>query len=73
MMITKEQEEAEDFVIKIYRLLQSENPEYRVSFFAFLTLASVISQEMGMTKEEFIHYAETVLENNRDIKVSELQ
>jgi len=73
MIISKEQEEAEDFVIKIYKLLQSENPKYRVSFFAFLTLAAVISQEMALSREEFIHYADTVLANNRDMKISELQ
>jgi len=72
-MFTKEQEEAEDFVIKVYRFLQQENPEYRVSFFSFLTLAAVISYEMGMSRDEFIHYADTVLENNRDMKMSELQ
>jgi hypothetical protein len=72
-MFTKEQEEAEDFVIKVYKFLQQENPEYRVSFFSFLTLAAVISHEMGMGRDEFIHYADTVLENNRDMKMSELQ
>lgn len=72
-MFTKEQEEAEDFVIKIYKFLQQENPEYRISFFSFLTLAAVISHEMGMSRDEFIHYADTVLENNRDMKMSELQ
>jgi hypothetical protein len=28
---------------------------------------------MGMSRDEFIHYADTVLENNRDMKMSELQ
>jgi hypothetical protein len=72
-MFTKEQEEAEDFVIKVYQFLQQENPEYQVAFFSFLTLAAVISYEMGMSRDEFIHYADTVLENNRDMKMSELQ
>jgi hypothetical protein len=72
-MFTKEQEEAEDFVLKVYQFLQQENPNYTVSFFSFLTLAAVISQEMGMSRDEFIHYADTVLENNRDMKMSELQ
>jgi hypothetical protein len=72
-MLTKEQEDAEDFVIKVYKLLQQENPQYKVSFFAFLTLAAVISHEMSLSRDEFIHYADTVLENNRDMKMSELQ
>jgi hypothetical protein len=72
-MLTKDQEAAEDFVIKIYKFLQQENPEYTVSFFSFLTLAVVISQEMGMDRKEFIHYTDIVLENNRDMKMSGLQ
>ena len=72
-MFTKEQEDAEDFVIKVYRLLQQENPEYRIAFFGFLTLAAVLSQEMGMSKEDFANYSDVVLENNRDMKISELQ
>jgi hypothetical protein len=72
-MITDEQREAEDFVITVYRLLQAENPQYRVAFFAFLTLAAVISQEMDMEPEQFMSYAGTVLENTRDMKISELQ
>lgn len=72
-MLTDEQKEAEDFVITVYRLLQAENPQYRVAFFAFLTLAAVISQEMEMETDQFMSYARTVLENNRDMKISELQ
>lgn len=72
-MLTDEQREAEDFVIIVYRLLQAENPQYRVAFFAFLTLAAVISQEMEMETDQFMSYARTVLENNRDMKISELQ
>lgn len=72
-MLTDEQREAEDFVITVYRLLQAENPQYRVAFFAFLTLAAVISQEMEMETDQFMSYARTVLENNRDMKISELQ
>ena len=72
-MLTDEQKEAEDFVITVYRLLQAENPQYRVAFFAFLTLAAVISQEMQMETDQFMSYARTVLENNRDMKISELQ
>jgi hypothetical protein len=72
-MITDEQREAEDFVITVYRLLQAENPQYRVAFFAFLTLAAVVSQEMEMEPDQFMSYAGTVLENTRDMKISELQ
>ena len=72
-MLTDEQKDAEDFVITVYRLLQAENPQYRVAFFAFLTLAAVISQEMEMETDQFMSYARTVLENNRDMKISELQ
>ena len=72
-MITDEQKDAEDFVITVYRLLQAENPQYRVAFFAFLTLAAVISQEMEMEPDQFMSYAGTVLENTRDMKISELQ
>jgi len=72
-MFTDEKRDAEDFVITVYRLLQAENPQYRVAFFAFLTLAAVISQEMDMEPEQFMSYAGTVLENTRDMKISELQ
>jgi hypothetical protein len=72
-MFTDEQKDAEDFVITVYRLLQAENPQYRVAFFAFLTLAAVISQEMEMEPDQFMSYAGTVLENTRDMKISELQ
>jgi len=72
-MFTDEKKDAEDFVITVYRLLQAENPQYRVAFFAFLTLAAVISQEMDMEPEQFMSYAGTVLENTRDMKISELQ
>jgi hypothetical protein len=72
-MFTDEQKDAEDFVITVYRLLQAENPQYRVAFFAFLTLAAVVSQEMEMEPDQFMSYAGTVLENTRDMKISELQ
>jgi UDP-N-acetylglucosamine:LPS N-acetylglucosamine transferase len=72
-MLTDEQQEAEEFVIKVYRLLQSENPDYRIAFFSFLTLAAGLSQEMGMETPQFMHYANAVLDNNRDMKISELQ
>jgi hypothetical protein len=72
-MFTEEQQEAENFVIKVYRLLQAENPDYRIAFFAFLTLAAAMSNEMGMDTTQFMHYANTVLDNDRDMRISELQ